>query len=97
MLQRCLDFEPHQVIWIVDPTAPMLIGEARPLTPDQGNQHCARANRLSYYLGKVQAGIDGVQVHKDPRGGETLAQLELQQARVGRSVRTPVAQEDPMR
>ena len=96
-LQRGLDFKAHVVIGVVEPSAALLIGECRPLTPDQSHQHRARVNRLPDDLGEVQARLNGVQVHEDGRVRDTLAQLELQQARVGGSVLTPVAEEDPPR
>ena len=94
-LQRRLDLEPHEVIRVVEPTASLLIGKGYPLAPDQGHQHCAGVNCLPDDLGEVQACLDGVQVHEDAHVRETLTQLELQQARVGRGVLTPVTQEDP--
>ena len=75
-LQRCLDFEPHEVVRVVEPPPPLLIGQRRPLPPDQGHQHRARLNRLPDDLGEVQARLDGVQIHEDMRVRDTLAQLD---------------------
>src|SRR5262249_13933408 len=34
-LKRSLDLEAHEVMWIVEPRVALLIGERRPLAPDQ--------------------------------------------------------------
>jgi hypothetical protein len=65
--------------------------------PNQGHQHRARVHRIPDDLGKGQARLDGVQIHEHLRVRETLPQLVLQQARVGRGVLTPVTKEDPLR
>ena len=94
-LKRSLNFKAHVVVGVVEPPTTLLIGKRRPLPPDQSHQHRARINRLLDDLGEVQARLNGVHVHKDARVRDTLAQLELQQAHVGRSVLTPVAEKDP--
>ena len=96
-LKRCLDFKAHIVVGVIESPAAFLIGECRPLTPDQGHQHGARVDGLPDDLGEVQARLNGVQIHEDARVRDTLAKLELQQTGVGGSVLTPVAEEDSPR
>jgi hypothetical protein len=96
-LQRGPHFEAHKVVRVVESPPSPLIGQRRPLAPDQRHQHRARVHRLGDDLREVQARLDGVQIHEHLRVGETLAQLVLQQASIGRGVLAPVAEEDPPR
>jgi hypothetical protein len=40
-LQRRLDLEAHIIVGVIEPPPPLLIGQRRPLAPDQGHQHRA--------------------------------------------------------
>jgi hypothetical protein len=42
-LERCPDFEAHQVVGVIDPPLPVLISQRHPLAPDQGPARCRQA------------------------------------------------------
>jgi endonuclease/exonuclease/phosphatase (EEP) superfamily protein YafD len=91
------DFEPYVIIRIVEPTAVLLIRDRQPLGADQGDQDHTRVQGGFDGFREINARLDGVQVHEDQHTGEAVAQVLLQEARVGASVLAPVADKDSMR
>lgn len=65
-LQRGRHLDPNEVLRVVKPPAPERILHREPLVSDEGEQDIARRDRLLDHVHEVDAGLDGVHVHKHP-------------------------------
>ena len=90
-LQGDADLLDHPVGRVVDAPPSLVVGEADPAIPDEGQQHVTAADGPAYVVGEVHPGRDGVDVHEEL---ELLAQPISDAARDVLGVGTPIAQED---
>jgi hypothetical protein len=93
--QRRLDLQPDQVVGVIELAAALSVGAVQPLVPNQRQQHVARPDGGRDRLGEVQAGLDGVDVHKHALVAEVVRQPVPDPAYHVAGVLAPVAEEDP--
>ena len=89
-----LDFETDQIIWILEPDAPLIVCCRQPLPTDDGDQHLARTDDLLNLLDNGVAGTKGLKVSEYLMfGAEVGMQTVIQTASVLSAVLAPVADE----
>ena len=75
-----LDFQPDDVVWIIQPPAALLIGCGQPGRADDRQQHLAGRHRAADFLGEVHARLDRVYIDEDLALAETIGQAVRQPA-----------------
>ena len=73
-MSRCkaASIDPHEILRVVEPPAvARLVGRGDPAFGDQGQEHAALRQLLAEKIDEIDAGRDGVDVHKQ------LVQVEI--------------------
>ena len=78
--QGGLDFQPDDVVGIVEPPGAALIGGGQPVRADDCQQHPAGRDRAEDFLGEVHARLDRVDIDEDLALAETIGQPVSQSA-----------------
>ena len=92
--ERRLDLKPHEVLWVIEPTPPGVVGCGEPAPPDHRDQHVAFRHLLVHHLDEVEAGRDVVNIHEQLVGGECLLQPAEQRLGETRIIAPPIIDED---
>jgi hypothetical protein len=93
-LERRFDLDADEVVRIVEPSSLHAIGDAKPVSPYEGEQDITPGHSLSNCFSKVRAKGNRVNVHEDIIFAETVTKTIIETASVCRCFFPPVADED---
>ena len=93
--KRRRDFQPDEVLWVIEPPPSRVISDRQPLLANQCDQGIARAHSLLNNLDEVEAGLNRVDVHKDIVPPKMLAEPIIEPSSPSPTIVPPVADEDP--
>ena len=94
---RCqggLDLDANEILGVVEPAAPVLVGDRQPLVAYERQQDVGIADRFADHLDEVVAQLDRVDVLENLLVAEALGEPVEQPAGRVRGVLPPVADED---
>ena len=95
--QRSFDFQPDEVVGVIQAPPPVLAGGREPPVADQRQQYVAGSHRGGDHLDEVIAQFNRVDVLEDLASGEVTGQPLIQPAGGVGSIFAAVAHEDPAR
>jgi hypothetical protein len=96
-IQGGLDLEPNKVLWVIDASHLVGIGDREPLGPDQCEEHLAGAHCRLDPFDEVVARLDVVDILEDPVCPELSYQHLIKLSRRPRRLLASIADEDPPR
>src|SRR5215218_9167989 len=96
-LQRRRDLQADEVVGVIQPPPPVLVGGAEPARADHRQQHLTATHRLGDDLGEVNPQRDRVDIHEDLVVAEAGREPVVQAAGQAAGLLPPVADEHPAR